>query len=202
MKDVEMSLNLNFRPVLKDAFSFIKKEKRVDALAFREMLNPVKENLYNFIFKALNFSEDAEDVFQETVLRALKYINSFKTDNSFKTWIFTIAHNEIKGYYRKNKDKNRNLLSDGPWGEDVEAEISAENENVEKDLVRDIYEIAAGLNPKQRKVFFLFYDNKFSLKEISNITGLKEGNIKFILNQSRGIIKDGLGVKSKKRGVK
>ena len=191
MKDVEMSLNLSFGPVLKDSFSFLKKEETISAAAFREMLKPVKDNLYNFIFKALNFSEDADDVFQEAVLRALKYKRSFKADRSFKTWIFTIAHNEIKGYYRKN----RKLMRDVHWGEDQEKEITEYRDTAERELVRDVYEIAATFKPKQKNVFFLFYDNKFSIKEIAEITGLKEGNIKFILNRSREIIKDSLGVK-------
>jgi RNA polymerase sigma-70 factor (ECF subfamily) len=189
MKDAEMTLHLGFAPVLKDTFSFLKREKVVSTAAFREMLNPVKENLYNFIFKALNFSEDADDVFQETVLRALKYINSYKKNHSFKTWIFTIAHNEIKGYFRKNKDKTGYREPGALWGEGFADEI---------ELIRDIYNTAATLKPKQRKVFFLFYDNKFSIKEIGEITGLKEGNIKFILNRSREIIREKLGVRSKK----
>lgn len=194
MKDVEMRLNLSFEPVLKNTFSFLKKEKAVNTAAFREMLEPVKHNLYNFIYKALNFSEDADDVFQETVLRALKYIKSFKPNRSFKTWIFTIAHNEIKGYYKRSSDKSR-MMPGALWGENVEEEIAGDIDCAEKELVKDIYEIAAGLKPQQRRVFFLFYDNKFSIKEINNITGLKEGNIKFILNQSRERIKEELGVK-------
>jgi RNA polymerase sigma-70 factor (ECF subfamily) len=162
------------------------------------MLSPVKKNLYNFIFKALNFSEDADDVFQETVLRAFKYINSYKKKHSFKTWLFTIAHNEVKRYYRKNKDKTGNRVPGTLGVDDFADEIIADNESGEIELIRDIYEIAAELNPKQRNVFFLFYNNKFSIKEIGEITGLKEGNIKFILNRCREIIREKLGVRSKK----
>jgi RNA polymerase sigma-70 factor (ECF subfamily) len=197
MKDVEMRLKLSFAPLVQNTFSFLKKEKAVSAASFRGMLEPVKKNLYNFIFKALNFSEDADDVFQETVLRALKYINSFKSNSSFKTWIFTIAHNEIKGYYKKNNDKSK-IVPGAQWGENFAEDIAANNDCAEKELIKNIYEIAAGLKPKQRKVFFLFYENKFSIKEISGITGLKEGNIKFILNRCRRIIKEELGVKDEK----
>lgn len=194
MNDVEMSLNLSFEPVLRNTFSFLKKEQAVSTPAFREMLEPVKHNLYNFIYKALNFSEDADDVFQETVLRALKYISGFKPNRSFKTWIFTIAHNEIKSYYKKNSDKDR-IMPDVFRGENIAEEFAANSEGEEKNVVKDIYEIAAELKPNQRRVFFLFYDDKFSIKEIRDITGLKEGNIKFILNRSRERIKEELGVK-------
>lgn len=202
MNDVDMSLSMSFTPVFKDAFAFLEKKRTVSAASFQEMLEPVKNSLYNFILKSLNFSEDADDVFQETVLRALKYISGFKENYSFKTWIYAIAQNEIRGYYRENKERIQQTMLDNRREENLEADIPVDNDRAAAALVKDIYEIAAGLNPQQRNVFFLFYDDRFSLKEIGRITGLKEGNIKFILNRSREIIKERFGVKSKNKEEK
>jgi len=49
------------------------------------------------------------------------------------------------------------------------------------------------LKPRQREVFFLFYDQGFSIQEIARITGLREGNVKFILNRARTAIKSIMG---------
>ncbi len=171
-----------------------RKEDTITAAVFRQWLQPLKESLYNFIYKALNYSEDADDLFQETVMRALKYIDSFDRGSSFKTWIFTIAHNEIKSYYKKKKGKTGNIISTLHRVEDLERGIPADEKSTERQLIADIYEIAAGFKPKQRKVFFLFYDSRFSIAEISRITGLKEGNIKFILNRARKKIKENFGL--------
>jgi RNA polymerase sigma factor (sigma-70 family) len=76
------------------------------------------------------------------------------------------------------------------------------DDSADKSLVRDIYEVALQLAPRQREVFFLFYDQQFSMKEIVEITGLKEGNIKFILNQARGKIKQKLSRDSHSTGAK
>ena len=160
----------------------------ISAGLFHEMIYPLKENLYNFILKSLNFSEDANDIYQDTILRAFKYINSFKRKSSFKTWIFSIANNEIKRYFKKTKVPVERI--------DENSNIVLENEIEEK--VREVYEVARGLDPKQRNVFFLYYYNKFSIMEINEITGLKQGNIKFILNRSREKIKQKLGVKNGK----
>ncbi len=193
-------------------------EEGLSVAAFREMLEPVKQHLYNFIFKSLGFSEDAEDVFQETVLRALKYLSSFQPHRSFKTWIFTIAHNQVKSYYKKNtKRQESSHLS--PFLEDqpgdtlslVPTALDEKNNNLmkgagpqlqEKDLITDIYEVATSLEPSHRKTFFLFYDQGFTIREIAGITGLKEGNIKFILNRSREKIKQKLGLRSKNNDKK
>ncbi|MCP5102981.1 MAG: sigma-70 family RNA polymerase sigma factor [bacterium] len=179
-----------FPAALKRTFALFKRTEAVDEGAFRRLLNPVKEHLYNFIYKALNYSEDADDVYQETVLRAFKYRNSYNPGHSFKTWLFTIAHNEIKSHFNKSKTSSTTV--------DLEEHLNmiphTGNENEE--WVRSVYQIALELKPKQRKVFFLFYDHGFSIREIGRITGLKEGNIKFILNQSRQKIKDKLGVEN------
>jgi len=66
-----MSINPDyFSTAMKKTAALFKKDKTIDEEIFKQLLNPVKENIYNFIYKALNFAEDADDVYQETVLRA------------------------------------------------------------------------------------------------------------------------------------
>jgi RNA polymerase sigma-70 factor (ECF subfamily) len=173
--------------VIKKTTALFQRQETITIEFFQYLLNPIKENLYNFIFKALNFREDANDVYQETILRAFKYRKSYDRQNPFKTWIFTIAHNEIKRYFNKHKKIQDEVdLEEYP---NIIDDPGSDNQI----LVRDIYEVAQQLTPNQRRVFFLFYDQRFSILEISEITGLKQGNIKFILNQSREKIKQKLG---------
>lgn len=166
---------------LKKAAGIFTRSGLMDRESFSQLLAPVKEPLYNFILKALNFSEDADDLYQDAVLRAFRYRKSYRPEHAFKTWIFTVAHNEIKRYFNRHKNTPSSL--------DLMEHIYVTDDNQDEEKVRVIYEIASQLNPRQRNVFFLFYDHGFSLKEISGITGLKEGNIKFILNRARETIK-------------
>jgi RNA polymerase sigma-70 factor (ECF subfamily) len=175
--------------VIKKTTALFQKQEAVTVEFFQYLLNPIKENLYNFIFKALNFSEDANDIYQETILRAFKYRQSYDKQGSFKTWLFTIAYNEVKRYFNKHKKLPVKV------GLEEHADIIDDHSSDNQILVRDIYEVAQQLTPNQRRVFFLFYDQQFSIQEISEITGLKQGNIKFILNQSREKIKQKLGLK-------
>ncbi|MCP4147533.1 MAG: sigma-70 family RNA polymerase sigma factor [bacterium] len=191
---IEMRAVMMMNPMskVKETFNGIWKTTEISSDEFQHMLTPLKENLYNFIFKALFFSEEADDVYQEALLRAFKYRNSFNKNKSFKTWLFSIANNEIKRYFNKTNaaagvelKEHVNLPKDG----------THQNEH-QKELVQTIYRVAGELNDKQRRVFFLFYDHGFSVKEIAGITGLKEGNIKVTLNHSREKIKEKLGVKN------
>jgi RNA polymerase sigma-70 factor (ECF subfamily) len=162
-----------------------KEEVGVLQAAFWELMEPVKLRLYNFIFKSLNFSTEADDVYQETVLHAFQYFASFYKDKDFRAWIFSIAHNEVKSHFRRSR-KQTAVHNIDSLGSSQADETGA--------MVREIFQFAARLKPKERQVFFLYYESGFSTPEISGITGLKEGYIKLLLSQARNRLKEALGV--------
>jgi len=151
---------------------------------FPELLDPCRHKLYNYIRKSLNFSAEADDVFQETVLRAIQYQKSFRPNGDFSAWIFGIAHNEIRKYLRSA----RRLAQ----ADDIE-KLPAPETAQAGELTREVFRYAERLKPKPREVFFLFYNSGFSVAEISSITGLRQGNVRFILNQARASLKTLLG---------
>lgn len=146
---------------------------------FLEFLSPVQSYLYNFILKSLNFSVQGEDLFQDVLLKAFRYFDSFDRKRSFKTWLFTIAHNLIKDYYQKNSSQ---LITDSMSSIEF-------RDNSLQPRVSDIYTVAENLKPRQREIFFLYYDSEFKVSEIASVTGLSKPNVKFILNQARKAIK-------------
>jgi RNA polymerase sigma factor (sigma-70 family) len=154
------------------------------AVAFWKRLIPCKSKLYNYIHKTLNFSVEAEDVYQETVLHAFQYLRTFQEDKDFGAWLFGIAHNEIKKHFRKTPRKAVPI--------DVER-LGGSDSSHEQHLVGEIYRFAERLKPRQREVFFLFYDQGFSIPEIARISGFREGNVKFILNRARNTLKTLMG---------
>lgn len=160
-----------------------KKESNASGVLFWEQLSPYKLKLYNFIRKSLSFSEQADDVFQETILRALKYFKSYKKELNFSTWIFSIAHNEIKKHFKRA----------GKALDFNDVEKMGKSSSKQQDLVKDIYLYAEKLKPRHREVFFLFYYNGFTISEISKIIHLKEGTIKAFLNQARNNLREILG---------
>jgi len=153
---------------------------------FESRLEPLKDGLYGFILKSLGFNEDAADVYQETVLRAFKYRKGFKRDRSFKTWIFSIANNEVRRYFRKAKHTlsiDRETIFGMMPGKEADKE----------QRVYEIFAAAAFLTERQKRMFFLFYESGFSIREIAQITGTTENNVKVTLNQSRARIRSHLG---------
>jgi RNA polymerase sigma-70 factor (ECF subfamily) len=155
-----------------------------DPRVFWDLAEPHKQKLYNFIHKSMSFSTESDDVFQETLLRGLKYFPSYHKEKSFSTWLFAIAHNEIRKHFK-------NLHRDMPFPLEESLIRGAGQTNLH--LVREVYRFADSLKPKHKEIFFLFYDSGFSIAEISRITGVREGNIKFILNRARNFLRDRLG---------
>jgi RNA polymerase sigma factor (sigma-70 family) len=143
---------------------------------FWEHLAPLNRKVYNFILKSVSFSPDADDIFQESVLKAFRYYRTFRKDAKFETWFFSIAHNEVRKHFKTASKK--------PVALDLVLPASPDAGR-QGELVREVYRFAETLNPQKRKVFFLFYDSGFSVREIADIMGLREGNVRFILHQAR-----------------
>jgi RNA polymerase sigma-70 factor (ECF subfamily) len=151
---------------------------------FWQKVVPFKAKVFNYIRKSLNFSADSEDVYQETILRAYQYIGTYKDGRDFGAWLFKIAQNEIRKYCRKSP---RAALSFD------KVNIGCCDHSPNHLLVEHVYRFAQQLKPEHREVFFLFYDQGFTIKEISQITGFREGNIKFILNRARQSLRTIIG---------
>ena len=150
--------------------------KKIDFLA---ALSPYQTKLYNFIIRSTNDCADADDLYQETLLKAFQYFASYDQNRPIKPWLFTIACNTIRDYFRKQKP----VLSLDRM--DIPDQVDKKT----KENIREIFRTAARLKPRQRQVFFLYYYNNFKISEISDITGLSSYNIKFILSQSRRAVK-------------
>ena len=162
----------------------MEKNTTISSDDFLIYLKPHKQKLFNFIQKYLKFSEDAEDLYQNVIFNAYKAIHKFKGKSTFKTWLFSIASNEIYRYYKKKKK------------DDYQRDVLDNNQGYDKDpdreLINSLFEIALKFDQKYRNVFFLFYYNGFSIVEITGITCIKNGTVKYILNYCREKIKNNL----------
>jgi RNA polymerase sigma-70 factor, ECF subfamily len=73
------------------------------ASVFADLVRPYEPVLYRIAFSILRNQADAEDVTQETLLRAFRKLQSFRSEARFSTWLITIAMNEARGQLRRRK---------------------------------------------------------------------------------------------------
>ena len=129
-------------------------------------------------------AETAEDLTQETWLRAFRAISSFRGGSAFYSWLYWIAENVCIDHFRRQKynteplhlvDENRITETDPCPSRDVErAEL---REHLQKALT--------ALIPIRRRVFLLYYHHELSIKAIAAEIGRSEGTIKSHLRNAR-----------------
>jgi RNA polymerase sigma-70 factor, ECF subfamily len=145
--------------------------------AYTELMRRHQERVYWFVRKIVGTHEDADDVTQETFVKAYLNLGDFRGDSSFFTWIYRIALNgalnavrkrQVIAYVRENDLIGRLF----PSGEDPHRDL--ERKETETHLRRAV----AGLPEKQRAVFVLRYYEELSYEEISAILKTSVGGLK------------------------
>lgn len=143
--------------------------------AFENIVRQYNEQLYWKIRRIVLDHEDANDVLQNTFLKAWKKLPEFKGDSKMSTWLYRIAVNESLDFLRKKKVAN--VVSS-------DAELSVANrlmadEYFDGDLGQALlYEAIATLPGVQRTVFNMRYFDEMKYSEISKILETSEGALK------------------------
>ena len=145
--------------------------------AFDVLLNRHKERLFNYIFFIVRSREVAEDIFQETFVKAIVTLQQgrYTNDGKFAAWITRIAHNLVIDQFRiernentvSNDDTEVDLLNDAKL-----AEGTIENRMVNEQVLSDVRRLVDFLPDNQREVVYMRFYQDLSFKEISEITGV------------------------------
>lgn len=145
---------------------------------FERAIDIHSQTLYTHIRSIVIVHEDANDVLQNTFLKAWKNLDQFHEDAKLSTWLFKIATNEALQLLRRNKKRRWFSLTA------VHEQSFQQSETASKDAAKSLEKALETLTPQQRTVFGLKYYNEFKYNEIAEITGLAEGTLKAVYHQS------------------
>ena len=146
--------------------------------AFDILLERHKDQVYNYILLTVRNRDLAEDIFQETFMRAIMTIKQqrYTECGRFAAWICRIARNQIIDCYRR--ERNENIISNEEYeGIDLFNDRRLSDETVEDRLVReqvlnDVNRLVCHLPEEQREVVRMHYYSDLSFKEIAEKTGV------------------------------
>ncbi|KAA6313407.1 ECF RNA polymerase sigma factor EcfG [termite gut metagenome] len=144
---------------------------------FRNDLASVQKELLRFAYKLTNNREDANDLLQETSLKALDNKDKYSPGTNFRGWMFTIMRNTFINNYRKKL--NIQTYTDSTEGQfylNSAREVGTSSTDSTYD-VKEMYHIIA-LLPKENKVPFVMYISGFKYREIADKLALPLGTIK------------------------
>ncbi len=143
--------------------------------AFDTLIERHKDRLYSYIFHSVKSDELADDIFQETFVKAIVTLKQgrYVENGHFSAWISRIAHNLIIDHFRQSRAINLQSTDDTEYNVLNRKELSdqtVEDSMVTQQIHRDIRRLIKALPESQREVLLMRYYKNMSFKEIAERT--------------------------------
>ncbi len=152
-------------------------------------------DIYRFCLKLCGDKEDAEDLYQQTFLKALETEWTLDWERNPRALFFSFAHNLWKSDRRKQARRNK-LAPCSDFDDETEtvlhSEESIEEDYLQKELITEIRQIIQTLPEKFQVPLILFYLSDCSIEQIAAIIKKPPGTVKSRLFKGRKLIKKGL----------
>jgi len=171
-----------------------------DARAFDDMVHRYREPIFRRVFGLLKNHEDAEEVTQDTFLRARRGIEAFRGDAAFSTWLYQIAtnlaHNRYWFWWRRGRHAAVSLDAAVSQENDLTlAELLPDEEPdpgakaVTHELVERVEAAMGRLSPAHREILTLRNVRDLSYEEIAALLDLSLGTVKSRIARAREALK-------------
>ena len=169
---------------------FIDQIRQGNIDAFDPIVKKYKERIYSVIYNMTSNSEDAEDLAQETFVKAFRSISKFKGKSSFYTWLYRIGINLTLAYLRRNKFRrffsfNKLEDTDGTLLDRISSSDRSDQKTLATELQEKLNEAIQDLPEKQRIVLVMHEIEQISLKKISEILKISSGTARSRLHYAK-----------------
>lgn len=155
-----------------------------DQEAFRLLFVRFSRPVFQFIYQLVSQRDLADELTQETFVRAYRKLNQLRDDSRFSTWLFGIGHNVAREFLRSNQRQIESLSEEIDQSEDTRS-ISPVDGVLEKELNLVIENALQELDEERRAIFVLKVFQQRSYQEIVEITGFSLAKIKTELHRAR-----------------
>ncbi len=150
--------------------------------AFSRLVRAYADSLRGFLLNlTCGDAMLADDLSQETFIKAWQGVRSFRGMSGFKTWLFRIAINEYLNYRRRPGACSSTPLYDA----NVDASLASASPCDDSDARHDARLALDSLPPTERTVAVLFYLEDLPIKKICQLTEMPEGTVKSHLSRAR-----------------
>ncbi|GAB3276631.1 RNA polymerase sigma factor [Larkinella harenae] len=161
---------------------YIDRVKSGDLTAYAFLVDKYKNMAYTIALRILTDPYEAEDLAQESFVKAYLQISSFQNKSKFSTWLYTIVYrsavSKLKISHRKFLALDEQFLENETATLPTDPLITSEREQYVKEAIKKLPKL-------ESLVITLFYFEENSVEEIEAITGLSKSNIKVKLFRAR-----------------
>jgi RNA polymerase sigma-70 factor (ECF subfamily) len=174
------------RAVMDSSEALTARARSGDHEAFRLIFDRYARPIISFIYDMVGQRDLAEELAQETFVRAYKSIRGMRDDTKLSTWLFGIAKNVARESLRSRvRDERRVELDDGRVMALSDSNLPPDRELLDRELNSLIQGALGALDEDKRLVFTLKVFQQRSYEEISEITGFSIAKLKTDLHRAR-----------------
>lgn len=163
--------------------------KRGNQSDYAIIIDRYKNKAFSLVKRILKNQMDAEEVLQDSFIKAYNALNNFKQESKFSTWFYRIVYNTAISKATTKKRKIENEISSLEDHFDLESSYdfrAAEN----SDLAYFVKYMLEKLPVNYSSVLNMFYLNEMSCEEISEVMDISVPNVKVMLHRSRNALRD------------
>jgi len=173
---------------LEDDETLVARTQRGERQAFDVLVDRYKERLYATVYHMTSNHEDANDLVQESLIKAYKSINSFKGQSSFYTWVYRIAVNRTINFLKRRKNRHHYSL------DDVDSHIQSDPDFVElMSHVTPRREVGLGeLQEKLNEALQKLSESHRAVVTMHDVQGMTHADIAKVMNCSEGTVRSRL----------
>lgn len=149
----------------------VRKAAAGDRLAFRDLVMEHSNDVFRLAWRLAGNATTADDIVQESFLKAWQNLDKFRMESSFRSWITRITVNTAMDYLRKQAREQSRMTAEPEWDRSREGSETP-RPDVEIDLRVHTQAAMRNLSDKERAALVLRHHEGRSTKEIANMLGL------------------------------
>ncbi|QJW96340.1 RNA polymerase sigma factor [Frigoriglobus tundricola] len=168
-------------PLPSEEAEWIRDAQAGDRSAFARLVERYWDRLYRWLYHLTRDRHAAEDLTQETFLRALAALKTFRPGSNFRAWVFRIGHNNFVNQKRADRRTKQQLPEDAPAPEGATAESTAEN----REALEVVERAVADLPTPFRAALMLAVHEGLSYREVAKVLGTTEETARWRVFKAR-----------------
>ncbi|WP_400078987.1 RNA polymerase sigma factor [Winogradskyella sp. R77965] len=154
---------------------------------FQHIYGDLKDKIYRLCLGFMGNTSDADDLFQEVLIKIWNNLNGFRKESSVNTWVYRITTNtalQAVNKINKSRIKHTNLIPNNLRAESNQTYETLQDENIKK-----LYKAISSLKEIDRIIIGLLLEDN-SYKEIADITGISASNVGVRVNRIKKKLAD------------
>lgn len=175
-----------------DIVTLVVRAREGDIASFEALVDEYERKLLRFAWRTLGDRQDAEDVVQDTLVKAWRSLDALAEPAAFGTWIYRMTSNRCTDVLRRRTSRPSDASDPEDLGHHVDGSASVERSVEARTALEHFSEILQTLSSEQRVTWVLHQMEGLSYAEVAETLGISEGSVRGRIHRARTAIAEGM----------